>query len=83
MRVQVQCNAHLPALSLWYGEKSRTILVGTVLPTLQGHVICKNWHMLVVCWEDCKHKNLHLPTPLPPSEVATNIVGLLKTARGD
>ena len=70
--------AHLTALSLWDGENSQTILAGTVLPTVQGHILCKNWHLCVLFWEDCEHKNLHVPT-FP--NVAAAITGLLKTAR--
>ena len=40
-----QCNAHLAALSLRYGENSRTLLAGKVLCTLHGYVLCKNWHL--------------------------------------
>ena len=36
--VQVCYDANLPALYLQDGENSRTILAGTVLPTVQGHV---------------------------------------------
>ena len=78
-RVRVRYNAHLPSLSLRGGENSRYILAGAVLPTLHGHVLCKNWHLCGVCWEDCKRKNSHPPNP---PEVATTISGLLKVARG-
>ena len=54
-RVRVRYDAHLPSLSLRDGEKTRSILMGAVLPTLHGHVLCKNWHMCGVCWEDCPH----------------------------
>ena len=53
-RVRVRYDAHLPSLSLRDGEQTRLILTGAVLPTLRGHVLCKNWHMCVVCWEDCE-----------------------------
>ena len=77
-RVRVRYDAHLPSLSLWDGEKTRSILSGAVLPTLNGHVLCKNWHMCGVCWEECERKNLHVPTP---PEAANTIAGLLKVAR--
>ena len=41
VRLQVRYDAHLPALSLRDGENSCSILAGTVLPALQGTVICK------------------------------------------
>ena len=44
-RVRVPYDAHLPSLSLWYGKNLRSILMWAVLPTLCGHVICKNWHL--------------------------------------
>ena len=78
-RVRARYDVHLPSLSLHDGENSRSILAGAVLPTLHGHVLCKNWNLCGVCWEDCKCKNLHVPTP---PEVATTIAGLLKVARG-
>ena len=33
-QVRVRYDAYLPSLSLWDGENSRSILTGTVLPTL-------------------------------------------------
>ena len=71
--------AHLPSLALRDGEKSRSILTGAVLPTLSGHVFCKNWHRCGVCWEDYERKNSHVPTP---PEAETTIAELLKVARG-
>ena len=44
-QVRVGYDAHLTSLSLRYGEQTRSILMGAVLPTLCGHVLCKNWHM--------------------------------------
>ena len=64
-RVRVRYDAHLPALYFWGGENSRTILVGTVFPTLNVHVLCKHSHICGVFWEDCEHKHLHIPTPPP------------------
>ena len=61
--MRVSYDAHLPYLYLWDGENSWSILMGAVLPTLRDHVLCKNWHMCGVCWEDCKIKNSHVPTP--------------------
>ena len=49
-RVHVQYDAHLPALFLWDGDKSWTLLVGTVLHTLHVHILLNNWHMYGVCW---------------------------------
>ena len=77
--MRVRYDVHLPSLFLRNGENSRSILTGAVLPTLHSHVLCKNWHMCMVCWEDCEHKNLHVPT-LP--EAANTIAELLKVARG-
>ena len=79
--MRVQYNAQLPFLNLWEGENSWTILSGTVLSTLHGHVICKKWHMCGMCWEDYKPKNLHVPPP--PPELLIDIAGLVKTARGN
>ena len=45
VRECVSYNAHLTALFLQDEENLRTLLAGTLLPTLQGHVICKNWHL--------------------------------------
>ena len=58
----------------------RNLLVGTVLPTLHGQVLCKKWHLCRVFWEVCKRKNC-TPPPTPPG-VATTIAGLLKVAWG-
>ena len=77
--MRVRCNLHLPALSLQEGESTRSILVGTVLPTLHGAVHCKNWHLYGYCWEECEQKRSHVPTP---PEVATTVSGLLKAAWG-
>ena len=38
-RLQVRYDSHLSTLALWYGEKSRSILTETVLPTLHGAVL--------------------------------------------
>ena len=78
-RVRAQYDAHLPSLYLWYRENLWTLLTGTVLPTLHSHIICKNWHLYGVCWEDCECKNSHVVTP---PGVATTIAGLLKVAWG-
>ena len=48
-RVRVRYDAHLPALSLRDVKKLRDILSGTVIPTVQGHVICKNWNLCGLC----------------------------------
>ena len=52
-RVRAYYDAHLPVLSLRYRENSRSILAGAVFPNLHGAVICNNWHLCGVCWEDC------------------------------
>ena len=78
--MRVRYDAHLPSLSLRDGEQTRSILMGANLLTLRCHVFCKNWHMCEVCWEDCKRKNLHVPTP---PEAANTIAELLKVARGN
>ena len=79
MRVRVCYNSHLPTLSLRDRENLRTILAGTVLPSVQVRVLCKNWHLCGLCWEDCEHKNSHIPTS--PDVVAT-LTRLLKKAWG-
>ena len=78
-QVRVRYVAHLTSLSLQNGENSQSILTGAVLPTLHGHVLCKNWHMCGVCWEDCERKNSHVPTP---PEAATTIAELLNVTWG-
>ena len=72
-RVQARYDAHLPSLSLQYGENLWPILAGAVLPTLHCHILCKNW-------EECERTKLH--TPIPP-EVETTITGLLKVDQGN
>ena len=78
--MRVRYDSHLPALSLWDGESTCSILVGTVLPTLHGAVLCKNWHLCGSCWEDCERNCSYVPTP---AEVATTVAGLLKAALGE
>ena len=75
----VRYEAHLPALSLWDGEKLITILAGRVLPAVQVNILFKNWHLCGMFWGDCEHKDLHVPT-FP--DLTAAITGLLKTARG-
>ena len=41
-RVQVRYDVHLTALYLWDGENLTNLLVGTVLPSLHVHALCKN-----------------------------------------
>ena len=77
-QVRVRYDVHLPSLSLRDGENSRSNLVGAFLPTPHSHVLCKNWHLCRVCWEDCERKKLHVSTP---PEVATIISGLIKGAQ--
>ena len=72
--------AHIHAFYLQYRENVHTILAGTVLPTVKVHVICKNWHMYRLCWEDCEPKNLHVTTS---PNVAAVITGILKKAKGE
>ena len=48
-KVQVRYDAHHPALSLWDEYKSRTLLEGAVLPTIYGHIICKNCPICGLC----------------------------------
>ena len=50
-RVKARYDAHLPSLSLQDGENSRSILAGEVLPTLHGHVLCKNCYLCGMFWE--------------------------------
>ena len=79
-RVWVRYNAHLPALYLQEGENLRSILAGRVLLTLHGAVLCNNCHLCGSCWEDCKRKRSHVPTP---PEVPTTVAGLLMASRGE
>ena len=55
-RVKVCYGSYLPALSLWDGDITRSILVGAVLLTLHSAVICNNCHLCGSCWEDCDRK---------------------------
>ena len=48
-RVRVHYKAHLPTISLWDVKNSRTIMAGKVLHTVQGHVLCNNWHLCRLC----------------------------------
>ena len=41
-RVRVRYDMNLYPISLRDGENLRSILTGAVLPTLRGHVLCKN-----------------------------------------
>ena len=79
-RVRVQYDTHLNALSLQDLEKLCSVLAGKFLPTLHGQFIYKNWHLCGICWDDCKHKNLHIPTP---PEVSTTVDRLIKAAWED
>ena len=79
-QLQARYEAHPPSQLLWDGENPRFIPAEAVFPTLKGHVICKNWHLFGVFWEDYKRKHSHVP--IPP-EVETTNVGLLKVARGE
>ena len=45
-----------------------------------GHVICKNWPLCGMCWEDCKHKIFHVTTS---PDLAESITRLLKKACGE
>ena len=56
-----------------------TIMAGIVLTIVQGHFLCKKWHLCRLCWEDYKCKNSHVPTS---PDVAATLTRLLKTARG-
>ena len=71
-------DAHLPALSLWDGENSYIILAGKVLSTVQGYILCKNWHLCGLCWDDCERKNSHVPTS---SDVESTLTRMVKIAR--
>ena len=79
-KVKMRHDAHLPSLYLQDMESLRSIITGAVLPTLHGHVLFKNWNLCGVCWEDCNHKNSHVPTP---PEAVNTIAELLKVARGE
>ena len=80
VRVRVHYEAHLPSLTLQGGGKSSTILEGTFLPKVQVRVLFNNWHLCRLCWEDCNHKNSHVPTT---PGVAAAITRLLKKSRGE
>ena len=60
--MRIKYDLHLPALSLQDWENSQIILVGPVLPTVQHHFLCKNWHLCRMFWENCERKKLHVPT---------------------
>ena len=49
--MQGQYDAHLPALLFRYRDNLQTLLAGTFLPNLHGHVICKNWNLCEGCWD--------------------------------
>ena len=55
-------SAHLPAMYFQERENLRTLLEGTILSKLHGHVLSKNWYLCSLCWDDCEQKNLHPPT---------------------
>ena len=78
-KVRARYDVHLPALYLRDGEKSHTILAGTVTPTVHGQVLFNNWHLCGLCWEDCKRKNSRIPTS---PDVAETLTGMLRTDRG-
>ena len=68
-RVWVCYEEHLPDLFVQGGENLRTILEGKVLPMVQGHVLCKNWHPCRLSWGDCAGRNVSVKTctfPPPP-----------------
>ena len=71
---------HLPSLPLRDGDNLRSILVGAVLPTLHGHILCKTWYLCGMCWEDCERENSLFPTH---QEAETTIAGLLKVDWGE
>ena len=48
-------------------------------PRVQGHVLCKNWQLCGLLWEEFKRKNSHVSTS---PDMAETLTGLLKTARG-
>ena len=75
----MQYGTHIPPLLSQDEENSWAIMTGTFLVTLHGHVLCDNYHLCGVCWEDCKRKKFHIP--IPP-EVVTAIAILLKTTQG-
>ena len=51
-----------------------------VLPTVQGHVICKNCHLCELCWEDCERKYFHINNY---PDVAAAMTRLLRIAWGE
>ena len=60
--MRVSYDAHLPTLSLWYGENLCSILAEMVLLTLHRAVLFKNWYLCGSCWEDYTQKRSHIPT---------------------
>ena len=54
--MRVRYEAHLTTLYLQDGEKLRTIIEEMVLPTVQGHILCENWHLCRLCWEEYECK---------------------------
>ena len=76
----VRYEAHLNALNLWDGERSRTILAETVLSTVQGHILCNDRHQCRLYWRDCERKNLYVPTY---PDVLAAITRMLKPVQGE
>ena len=76
VRVQVCYEELLSVLSLWDRENTRTILLGTVIFTVQDHIICKKWNLCGLCLEDCQCKKLNIP--ISP-DMEADIIGMLKT----
>ena len=78
-RLRVQYDTHLPALSLQYRDKFRTLLVGVVLRTFHGHFFVRTSISMICVGINASVKNSHVPTN--PDVVAT-ITGMMKTAWG-
>ena len=73
-RLRVHYEAHLPTLTLQDGENPCTIIVGEVLPMVQGHILCKNYHLYRLFWEDCKRKNTSHVQAVEGSPVGMTVV---------
>ena len=44
-----------PTLYLQGEVNEHNFLAGEVIPIVQGPVLCKNWHLYGLCWEECEH----------------------------
>ena len=50
-RLQVLFEDHMSILYLWYRNNWIDLNAGSVLPTIQFHILCMNWHLCGICGE--------------------------------